>query len=44
MEIYDRVTQPARKIAVIGDSPADCIAQLAAKGLDPGKFEFRLVR
>jgi hypothetical protein len=42
-EIYDRDTLPLRRIAAVGDSPAECIRQLAAKGLDPRKFEFRPV-
>jgi hypothetical protein len=41
MEIYDCDTQPARRIAAVGDSLAGCIRQLAAKGLDPAKYEFR---
>lgn len=44
MEVYLPETQPARKIAAIGKSPADCIQQLSAKGLNPGQFEFRPVR
>ena len=42
MEMYDRDTQPARRIVAVGSDPAECIRQIAAKGLDPGKFEFRL--
>ena len=41
MEVYTRETQPARVIAAVGDSAADCMRQLAAQGLDPAKFEFR---
>ncbi len=44
MEIYTRETQPARVIAVVGDSAVDCIRQLAANGLDPAKFEFTAMK
>lgn len=42
MEMYDRDTQPARRIAAVGNDPADCIRQIVAKGLQPAKFEYRL--
>ncbi len=41
VEIYTPKTQPAKRIAAIGTSAADCIRKLLALGLDPGKFEFR---
>jgi hypothetical protein len=44
MEVYGPDTQPARRIAAVGDSVADCVLQLTAKGLDPAKFEFRPMR
>lgn len=44
MEIYTRETQPARVIAAVGDSAADCIRQLVARGLDPGKFEYLVMQ
>lgn len=44
IEIYTRETQPSRRIAAVGDSAMDCIRQLMAKGLDPGKFEFQPVK
>jgi hypothetical protein len=44
MEIYTRETQPARVIAAAGESAADCMRQLAARGLDPGKFEYRAMK
>lgn len=44
MEIYDPASQPARRIAAVGDSAADCMRQLIAKGLDPAKFEYRPMR
>jgi hypothetical protein len=44
MEMYDRDAQPARRIVAVGSDPAECIRQIAANGLDPAKFEFRLFR
>ena len=44
MEVYDRDTQPSRRIAAVGDSVGDCVGQLTAKGLEPAKFEFRPMR
>jgi hypothetical protein len=44
LEIYDPDTQPLKRIVAIGESPADCIRQLSARGLDPLKFEFYMAR
>jgi hypothetical protein len=35
---------PLRRIAAVGDSPADCIRQLAERGLDPEKYEYSLYK
>jgi len=40
LEIYSPATLPLRRIEAIGDSVADCVAQLRARGLDPENFEF----
>ncbi len=39
LEIYTPKTLPLRRIEAIGDTPEDCIRQLAARGLDPRNFE-----
>ena len=44
LEIYTPETLPLRRIEAIGDSVAECIGELQARGLDPMHFEFsRLV-
>jgi hypothetical protein len=40
LEIYSPDTLPLRRIEAIGDSIAECAAQLSARGLDPMNFEF----
>lgn len=40
LEIYSPATLPLRRIEAIGDSAAECVAQLRARGLDPESFEF----
>jgi hypothetical protein len=42
--MYDPETMPLRRIAAVGDSPADCIRQLASRGLDPEKYEYLIYR
>src|SRR5260370_1096872 len=39
-EIYSPATLPLRRIEAIGDSAAECVEQLKARGLDPANFEF----
>ena len=34
---------PLKRIEAFGDSVADCIKQLSARGLDPRKFEFQVL-
>ena len=40
LELYSPATTPLRLIQAIGESPEDCIRQLAARGLDPRRYEF----
>ena len=40
LEIYTPDALPVRRIEAIGDSAAECIQQLVARGLDPARFEF----
>ena len=40
LEIYTPDTLPLRRIEAIGDSAAECVGQLRARGLDPMRFEF----
>lgn len=42
-EIYNTADVPLRRMEAVGDSPADCFAQLRSRGLDPRKFEFQIV-
>jgi hypothetical protein len=40
MEIYTPQALPMRRIEAIGDSLAECVRMLKARGLDPALFEF----
>lgn len=40
LEIYTPDELPLRRIEAIGDSVAECVKQLAARGLDATRFEF----
>ena len=40
LEVYTPATLPFRRIEAIGDSLADCLRMLQARGLDPAVFEF----
>jgi hypothetical protein len=40
LEIYTPDDLPLRRIEAIGDSVQECVKQLAARGLDPLRFEF----
>jgi len=44
IEIYDPQRLPLRRIAAVGASVAECVADLRARGLDPERFEFILMR
>jgi hypothetical protein len=44
LEIYTPETLPLRTIEAIGDCAEDCISQLSARGLEPRKFEFHLLK
>ena len=43
LELYNTKDIPVRRIEAVGASPADCVSQLRARGLDPLKFEFQIV-
>ena len=40
LEVYTPEALPPRRIEAIGDSADECARMLAARGLDPRKFEF----
>jgi hypothetical protein len=40
LERYTPQTTPHRQIEAIGASPAECIAALRGRGLDPARYEF----
>jgi hypothetical protein len=40
LERYTPATLPLRLIEALGDSPAACMEQLAARGLSPENYEF----
>lgn len=40
LEVYTPEELPLRRIEAIGDSVEECVTQLAARGLDPLRFEF----
>lgn len=42
-EIYTPKTIPLHTIEAIGDSLADCMRVLRQRGLDPKRFEFRVL-
>ncbi len=43
-EIYNPKDLPLRRIEAIGDSVADCVRMLEARGLDPTRFEFTILK
>jgi len=40
LELYTPETAPFRRIEAIGDSVADCVRMLRARGLDTENFEY----
>ena len=44
LEIYSPETLPLRRIEAVGDSVAECVRMLKQRGLDPGKFEYDLLK
>ncbi len=44
LELYSPETTPPRRIAAIGETVEDCIADLAARGLDPTHYEFAVLK
>ncbi|HOK47866.1 MAG TPA: hypothetical protein PLA43_01415 [Bryobacteraceae bacterium] len=43
-EIYEPSTAPLRRIEAIGKTPEECIRELAARGLDPRRYEIRRLK
>ena len=44
LEIYTPETLPLRRIEAIGETAEECMAQLAARGLDPRRFEYTVLK
>ncbi len=44
LELYSPETTPLRRIAGIGETVEDCIADLAGRGLDPTHHEFVVLK
>ncbi len=44
LEIYTPQTLPLRTIEAEGASVAECVAQIAARGLDPAHYEYQLLQ
>jgi hypothetical protein len=44
LEIYTPAALPLRKIAALGETAEDCMAQLTARGLDPRNFEYAVLK
>ena len=40
LELYTPQTLPLRVIEALGETPAACVRQLAARGLKPANYEF----
>jgi hypothetical protein len=40
LEVYTPETIPLRRIEAMGDSAAECMRALSARGLNPALFEF----
>ena len=43
-EIYNPKDLPLRRIEAIGASVTECAEMLRARGLDPGRFEFEILK
>lgn len=41
LEVYTPARMPLKRIAAVGGSASECMAQIAAAGLDPRDFEYR---
>lgn len=44
LELYSPKTLPLSKIAAIGVSAAECARQITARGGDPSRYEYRLLK
>lgn len=42
LPVYTPARMPLRRIEAVGNSPADCIRELRARGLSPAEFEFSI--
>ena len=40
LELYTPQTLPLRRIAAVGETRSDCIAQLKGRGEEPARYEF----
>jgi hypothetical protein len=44
LELYTPETVPLRRIEAIGETAEECMAELAARGLDPRNFEYSMLK
>lgn len=44
IEVYTPETTPIRTIQAIGDSAEDCMRQLSARGDDPRRYEYSMLK
>jgi hypothetical protein len=44
LELYTPETVPVRRIEAIGETGEECMAELAARGLDPRHFEYIMLK
>ncbi len=44
LELYTPETLPLRRIEAIGETAEECMAELAARGLDPRNFEYSMLK
>jgi hypothetical protein len=44
LEVYTPETVPVRRIEGIGETAEECMAALAARGLDPRRFEYVMLK
>jgi len=44
LELYTPETVPVRRIEAIGETVEECMAGLAARGLDPRHFEYSMLK
>ena len=44
VELYTPETAPVRTIEAIAETAEECVAELAARGLDPKRFEYTMLK